>query len=93
MLTKKHLDDLTFQIIGSSIEVHKIMGRGLLESVYHKCIIEELIHSVCKKTPTSSLFSQRIQVIYTSKRPKFVVSKASNLTFSYQTLSFLADTT
>lgn len=42
MLTKKHLDDLTYEIIGSVIEVHKIMGRGLLESVYHQCLKEEL---------------------------------------------------
>src|SRR5690554_957335 len=42
MLTKKHLDDLTYEIIGSAIEVHKIMGRGLLESVYHQCMMEEL---------------------------------------------------
>ncbi len=36
MLTKKHLDNLTFQIIGAAIEVHKILGAGLQESVYHK---------------------------------------------------------
>lgn len=43
MITKKYLDDLTYEIIGSAIEVHKIMGRGLLESVYHQCLKEELI--------------------------------------------------
>lgn len=43
-MTKKHLDELTYEIIGSAIEVHKIMGRGLLESVYHKCLMEELKH-------------------------------------------------
>ena len=44
MVTKKYLDDLTYEIIGSAIEVHKIMGRGLLESVYHQCLKEELLH-------------------------------------------------
>lgn len=44
MITKKHLDKLTYEIIGSAIEVHKSMGRGLLESVYHECLKEELIH-------------------------------------------------
>ena len=44
MITKKYLDELTFEIIGASIEVHKIMGRGLLESVYHQCLMEELKH-------------------------------------------------
>ena len=44
MITKKYLDKLTYEIIGSAIEVHKSMGRGLLESVYHECLKEELIH-------------------------------------------------
>ena len=42
MITQKYLDDLTYEIIGSAIEVHKNMGRGLLESVYHQCLKEEL---------------------------------------------------
>ena len=44
MITKKYLDELTYDIIGGAIEVHKIMGRGLLESVYQQCLKEELIH-------------------------------------------------
>lgn len=44
MITKKYLDELTYAIIGGAIEVHKIMGSGLLESVYHKCLMEELRH-------------------------------------------------
>lgn len=42
MVTKKYLDDLTYEVIGSAIEVHKNIGRGLLESVYHQCMKEEL---------------------------------------------------
>ncbi len=42
MITQKYLDELTYELIGSAIEVHKIMGRGLLESVYHQCLKEEL---------------------------------------------------
>ncbi|MCW4469527.1 GxxExxY protein [Flavobacterium sp. MFBS3-15] len=44
LVTKKYLDELTYEIIGAAIEVHKIMGRGLLESVYHQCLKEELQH-------------------------------------------------
>ena len=44
MITQKYLDDLTYEIIGSAIEVHKTIGRGLLESVYHQCMKEELSH-------------------------------------------------
>lgn len=43
-LTKKYLDELTYEIVGSAIEVHKTMGRGLLESIYHQCMMEELRH-------------------------------------------------
>ena len=43
MKTKKYLDELTYEIIGCAIEVHKVMGRGLLETVYHQCLKEELL--------------------------------------------------
>lgn len=42
-MTKKYLDELTYQIIGSAIEVHKALGPGLLESVYHKCLKKEFL--------------------------------------------------
>lgn len=48
MITKRLLDELTYEIIGSAIEVHKYMGSGLLESVYHKCMKEELIQREIK---------------------------------------------
>src|SRR5690242_4826158 len=37
-MTKKELDELTYKIIWAAIEVHKSLGPGLLESVYHKCL-------------------------------------------------------
>ena len=43
MITQKYIDGLTYKIIGCAIEVHKILGPGLLESVYEKCFIQELI--------------------------------------------------
>ncbi len=41
-LTKSYLKDLTYQINGAAIEVHKILGPGKLESICHKCLIREL---------------------------------------------------
>ncbi len=35
-------DPLTSLVIGAAIEVHRIMGPGLLESVYQKCLKREL---------------------------------------------------
>lgn len=34
--------DITKQIIGAAIEVHRNLGPGLLESVYETCLISEL---------------------------------------------------
>lgn len=42
MVSKKYLDLITYEIIGAAIEVHKALGPGLLESVYHKCLKKEL---------------------------------------------------
>lgn len=36
------INDLSYKIIGCAIEVHKILGPGLLESAYKKCLIFEL---------------------------------------------------
>lgn len=41
-MTHKELDNLTYKINGAAIEVHKFLGPGLLESVYQKCLAEEL---------------------------------------------------
>ncbi len=41
-ITKTNLKDLVYQVNGAAIEVHKALGPGLLESVYHKCLIKEL---------------------------------------------------
>jgi len=41
-VTKKYLNELTYNVIGCAIEVHKFLGPGLLESVYEKCFLKEL---------------------------------------------------
>ena len=62
MTTQKYLDELTYEIVGSAIEVHKIMGRGLLESVYHQCLKEELTYR-----KINFLSEMKIPVIYKDK--------------------------
>jgi GxxExxY protein len=42
MLTKKAINDLIFKVNGAAIEVHRELGSGLLEKVYHKCLTVEL---------------------------------------------------
>jgi GxxExxY protein len=41
-ITKTYLKNLIYQVNGAAIEVHKALGPGLLESVYHKCMAVEL---------------------------------------------------
>ena len=33
---------LTGEVIGAAIEVHRVLGPGLLESIYEKCLLREL---------------------------------------------------
>ena len=35
ILTRSYLTDLVYQVNGAAIEVHKRIGPGLLENVYH----------------------------------------------------------
>lgn len=61
-LTKKYLNELTYEIIGAAIDVQRIMGRGLLESAYQECMKEELaIRNLNYKTEL------RIPVMYKGK--------------------------
>ena len=43
MITKSYLNDLSYRVVGCAIEVHKYLGPGLLESVYHDCLKQELV--------------------------------------------------
>lgn len=41
-ITKAYLKELSYEITGAAIEVHRVMGPGLLESLYEQCMILEL---------------------------------------------------
>ena len=38
----ENINDLTGAVIGAAIEVHRILGPGLLESTYEECLCREL---------------------------------------------------
>lgn len=40
--TSEQLNDLSHEIIGAALEVHKHLGPGLLETVYEDCMVVEL---------------------------------------------------
>jgi GxxExxY protein len=41
-ITQKYVNQIAYDIVGCAIEVHKNLGPGLLESIYEKCMIEEI---------------------------------------------------
>jgi GxxExxY protein len=61
-ITQEYLDQLTFKVLGAAIEVHRYFGRGLMESVYHAAMKEELDH---REIGFSS--ELKIPVIYKSR--------------------------
>jgi GxxExxY protein len=42
IITRSTLKDLVYQVNGAAFEVHKSIGAGLLENVYHQCLKKEL---------------------------------------------------
>ena len=42
-MTKKQVTQLSYEIAGCAISVHKALGPGLLESVYQKCLTHDLV--------------------------------------------------
>ncbi|MBF6607443.1 MAG: GxxExxY protein [Flavobacterium sp.] len=58
-MTKKDVTQLSYEIVGCAITVHKALGPGLLESVYEKCLREELEHH-----GFTVLSQQRVQLNY-----------------------------
>ncbi|UCE50800.1 MAG: GxxExxY protein [Phycisphaerales bacterium] len=48
MTDRERLDSITETIIGDAIEVHSVLGPGLLESAYEACLAFELVESGLK---------------------------------------------
>lgn len=56
-------NELTHEIIGSAIEVHRQLGPGLLESIYEECLLAELTQRGLK-----TVSQYPIPVIYKGKQ-------------------------
>lgn len=75
-MTKKYLKHLVYQVNGSAIEVHKILGPGLLESVYHKCLEAEFkTRKIDFESELSIPLKYKNSDIHTELRCDFLVEK------------------
>ncbi len=63
MVTQSYLTDLTYRITVACIEVHKELGPGLLEKVYHEALKEEFkLRSIDFKSEI------QVDVVYKGKK-------------------------
>lgn len=57
----KEINGITWQIIACAISVHKVLGPGLLESVYEECLAFELSQAglkVARQVPVPVIFKE-----------------------------------
>ncbi len=60
-LTAHALNELTERIIGAAIDVHRVLGPGLLESAYEACLYYELVKrglSVERQKPVTLTYDE-----------------------------------
>jgi len=62
IITKTRIKDLSYLIVGAAKEVHKHLGPGLLESIYHQCLYDE-----SQSKGLSVLSNQAVPVSYKGK--------------------------
>lgn len=63
MILQKYSDELTYEIVGTTIEVRKKTGKELLKNVYHKYLKEGLLNR-----KINFLTDIRIPVLYKNKQ-------------------------
>ena len=61
-VTQGHINNIAYKVVGSAIEVHKHLGPGMLESIYHLCFLEELASRKLEVRP-----QVRVPVAYKGK--------------------------
>ncbi|WP_316826610.1 GxxExxY protein [Pedobacter miscanthi] len=58
-MTKKEVTQLSYEITGFAIKVHSVLGPGLLESIYERCLKYELEkngYKVCQQLSLSVIY-------------------------------------
>lgn len=71
---KEYFKDLVYRVNGAAIEVHKTLGPGLLESVYHQCLAHELSYrDIAFKSEVNLLVNYKGLEIDTLLRCDFLI--------------------
>jgi GxxExxY protein len=76
-ISKSRINEISHEIIGSAIEVHRQLGPGLLESIYQKCLSIELLDrglSVREECRAPVIYNNRL--IETSLRLDLLVENS-----------------
>lgn len=61
-MTQIEINNLAYKVVSCAIEVHKLLGPGLLESIYEECFIEEL-----KSNDFQVISQEKIPLVYKGK--------------------------
>ena len=65
---------LTGEIIGAAIDVHRVLGPGLLESAYHRCMEHELgLRGLCYESECQVSVEYKGLVLQEAYRADFLV--------------------
>ncbi len=74
MIDREFLNYLEYKVTGACIEVHKALGPGLLESIYHKCLIKEFEkRNISFISEKSILINYKGSVLDAQIRPDFFI--------------------
>jgi hypothetical protein len=75
-MSKLQAEPLTYEIIGAAVEVHRVLGPGLLESAYEECLCFELAArglSLRRQPPIPLIYKeQRLEVGF---RPDLIIQE------------------
>jgi len=75
-VSKAIIRDLVYKVNGAAIEVHRTVGPGLLESVYHKCLKTEFEErGILYESEIAVPINYKGTVIYTDLRCDFLVEQ------------------
>ncbi len=75
---RERANQISFHIIGAAIEVHRVLGPGLLESVYETCLCQEPARNLKHSAPALSPHCIQRDTLDCPVRPDLIVEDPSS---------------